>query len=101
MREQHCRSSTNENATYLCPTDRLRDVGAHPAVPDSSVEPDVALLSPLSPPGVLDPPEVPAVAVSPVADHCGRVGEGQVARYEEPEVVHSPATRVRDFLSDF
>ena len=79
-------------ATYLCPTDWLRDVRPDPAVSETSVEPDVAFLSPLSSPGVLDAPEVPAVAVGAVAHHGRRVGEGDVARYEEPESSQSSST---------
>ena len=51
----------------------------------SSVEPDEASLSPLRSPGVLDLPEVPAVAVSAVAHHSHRVGI--VAGSEEPAAV--------------
>ena len=51
-----------------------------PAVSESSVEPDVNFPPPLSSPGVLDAPEVPVVAVSPVVHHGHRVGEGDVAR---------------------
>ena len=66
-------------------TDWLGDVGGHPAVSESSVEPHVAVLPPARPPGVLDQPEVPAVVVRPVAHHGHGVGPGHVAGDEEPE----------------
>ena len=54
---------------------------------ESPEEPDVASLSPLRSPGVLDGPVVPAVAVSAEAHHSdgGRVGD--VAPDEEPVAV--------------
>ena len=76
-----------DKMSILSSTNRLRDVRADPTVAESSEEPDVASLSPLSTPGVLDGPEVPAVAVSAVAHHSHRVGEGHVARDEEPVAV--------------